>query len=248
MTKASGLGDNLYLSGNDISNDVGSLSKISATLATLEVTGINKSAHERLPGLRDGKVQFAPWFNQTGAHAVLSTLPTSDVILSYFRGTTIGNPAAALYGRQLNYDGKRDAKGGLTLDVTSDGDGYGLEWGLQLTAGIRTDTTATNGSTLDLGSAPAGSYGAQAYLHVFGVTATDVTVTIQHSTDNASWGTLASFTAVATANANSAQRIATSNTTAVDRYLRAITTTSGGFTSLEFAVMIDVNLTAGVVF
>jgi hypothetical protein len=248
MSKTGGLGDNLYLTGNDISNDVGALSKISAKTAVLDVTGINKSAIERLPGLRDGMVQFAPWFNKTGAHAVLSTLPTSDVILSYFRGTTIGNAAASLNGRQLNYDGKRDNKGALTLDVTNDGDAYGLEWGLQLTAGIRTDTTATNGSTLDLGAAPAGSYGAQAYLHVFAITATDVTVTIQHSTDNASWGTLASFTAVATANAHSAQRIATSNTTAVDRYLRAITTTSGGFTSIQFAVMIDVNLTAGTVF
>lgn len=248
MSKASGLGDNLYLAGNDISNDVGSLSKISAKLATLEVTGINKSAVERLPGLRDGQMQFAPWFNKTGAHAVLSTLPTTDRILTYCRGTAVGNAAASLYGPQLSYDGKRDAKGALTLDVTNDGDGYGLEWGLQLTAGIRTDTTATNGSTLDLGAAPAGSYGAQAYLHVFDVTATDVTVTIEHSTDDASWGTLTSFTAVATADANSAQRIATSNTTAVDRYLRAITTTSAGFTSLAFAVMIDVNLTAGTVF
>jgi hypothetical protein len=248
MSKSGGLGDNLYVSGNDISNDVGSLSKISATLATLEVTGIDKSAHERLPGLRDGKVQFAPWFNKTGAHAVLGALSGTDLILTYCRGTTIGNAAASLYGRQLNYDGKRDAKGALTLEVSQDGDGFGLEWGKQLTAGIRTDTAATEGTTLDLGAAPAGSYGAQAYLHVFDITATDVTVTIEHSTDNATWSSLAAFTALSTSSANTAQRIATSNTTAVDRYLRATTTTSGGFTSVAFAVMIDVNLTAGVVF
>lgn len=246
--KSGGLGDNLYLTGNDISNDVGSLSKISAKVAPLEVTGINKSAIERLGGLRDGTIAFAPWFNKTGAHAVLSTLPTADVILTYCNGTAIGNAAASLNGKQTNYDGKRDAKGALTLDVTNDGDAYGLEWGYQLTAGIRTDTVATNGATLDLGAAPAGSYGAQAYLHVFAITATDVTVTIQHSTDNVTFTTLTSFTAVATANAHTAQRIATSNTAAVNRYLRAVTTTSGGMTSIQFAAMIDVNLTAGTVF
>lgn len=246
MAKTSGLGDNLYITGNDVSNDVGSLSKISSTVATLDVTGINKFAVERLPGLRDGVMAFAPWFNKTGAHAVISPLPYTDIITTYCRGTAIGSPAAAINGRRLNYDGKRSNKGELTLEVTNDADQFGLEWGIQLTAGIRTDTTATNGASFDLGAAPAGAWGAQAYAHFFTMVSTSCVVTIQHSTDNASWSTLLSFAAVATAGSNSAQRVTVSNTTQVNRYLRAITT--GTFTSAPFAVMINVNQSLGVMF
>lgn len=246
MAKTSGLGDNLYVTGTDVSNDVGALSKIGATVSTLEVTGINKSAIERLPGLRDGVMAFAPWFNKTGAHAKLALLPTTDVIVTYCRGTTIGNPAASLNGRQLNYDGKRDNKGGLTLEVTNDADGFGLEWGIQLTAGTRTDSTPTNGTSFDQGAAPAGAWGAQAHAHFFAMTSTSCVVKVQHSTDNSTWADLIVFAAVATAGASTAQRVAVSNTTQVNRYLRAIST--GTFTSAQFSVMVVVNQSVGVVF
>lgn len=246
MAKSSGLGDNLYITGTDASNDVGSVSKISAKNSPIEVTGINKSAVERLYGLRDGSMQFAAFFNKTGAHAELALLPTTDVVVTYCRGTAIGNAAASLNGRQLNYDGKRDNKGALTLDVTTDGDAYGLEWGIQLTAGIKTDTTATNGSSFDQGTAPAGAWGAQAYAHFFAMASTSCVVKVQHSTDNSTFTDLITFAAVATAGASSAQRVATSNTTQVNRYLRAITT--GTFTSAAFSVMVNVNQSAGTVF
>jgi hypothetical protein len=246
MSKTSGLGDNLYVTGTDCSNDVGALSKIACSTAVLDVTGINKFANERLPGLRDGQMQFAPWFNKTGAHAELSLLPTADIIVTYCRGTTIGNPAAALNGRQLNYDGKRDNKGGLTLEVTSDADAFGLEWGVQLTAGIRTDTTATNGTSFDQGAPPAGAWGAQAYAHFFAMTSTSCVVKVQHSTDNSTFTDLITFAAVATAGSSTAQRVATSNSTQVNRYLRAVTT--GTFTSAAFAVMVNVNQALGTVF
>ena len=48
MAKTSGLGDNCYVGGYDLSGDIGSLGKISGSVATIDVTGINKSAFERI--------------------------------------------------------------------------------------------------------------------------------------------------------------------------------------------------------
>jgi hypothetical protein len=88
------------------------------------------------------------------------------------------------------------------------------------------------------------AFGAQAYLQATALTGTTATVTIQHSPDNATWTTLLAFAAVTSA--PQAQRATVSNTTTVNRYLRAITT--GTFTSFAFQVGINVNLVSGQVF
>jgi len=112
--------------------------------------GIDKGAMERILGIRDGGIDYKAFFNPdatTGVHARLSTLPTTDQIITYCRGTTLGSPAACLVAKQLNYDPKRGNSGEINFDVSSVANGYGLEWGQLLTAGKRTDTTATNGTT-----------------------------------------------------------------------------------------------------
>src|SRR5205814_1753350 len=187
MSKQSGLGDALYLHGYDRSGDIGSLDKVSGGAADINTTGIDKGAMERILGIRDGGIDYKAFFNPdatTGVHARLSTLPTTDQIITYCRGTTLGSPAACLVAKQLNYDPKRGNSGEINFDVSSVANGYGLEWGQLLTAGKRTDTTATNGTGVDfgLGSPPlfngAGLFGAQFYLHVFAFTGTSVTVKI----------------------------------------------------------------------
>ena len=81
----------------------------------------------------------------------MSSLPTTDRILTYCRGTTLGNPAASLVGKQLNYDATRADDGKLTFAVRAEANAFGIEWGKQLTAGKRTDTTATNGTAVEFG-------------------------------------------------------------------------------------------------
>lgn len=216
--------------------------------ALLDVTDITQSAHSRLGGLRDGHMALTSYHDPAPgqSHAVFSKLPTADVILTYLRGQAIGNPAACLNAKQLNYDPTRANTGELTFKIDADGNEYGLEWGVQLTAGVRADTAATNGS--NYAGTQAYSYGAQAYLQAVSFTGTDVTVTIQQSTTGSgSWSTLMSFTQI-TGSTPLAQRVAVSNTTSVDQYLRAITTTSGGFSSFAFQCAIVVNQTAGQVF
>jgi hypothetical protein len=246
MAKTSGLGDNYYLGGYDLSGDINSLSKISGMVATLDVTAINESAMERLGGKRDGAIDFTSYFNPTGAHPVLSALPTTDVQASYRRGTVLGNPAAEFVAKQIDYNPTRGADGSLTCAVSLQGDGFGLEWGVQLTAGLRTDTAATNGTSLDQSAST--SFGAQAYLQVTAFTGTDVTVKIQDSADNSSFADVTGLTFTQTTAAATTQRLATSNAATIRRYVRAVTVTTGGFTSATFAVTLVRNQIAGQVF
>jgi len=104
MTKQSGLGDALLVAGYDLSGDIGSLSKIGGGPKPLVVTAINKSAFERIGGIRDGGLEYMAFFNDaTGqAHPRLSTLPRTDQIVTYCRGTTLGNPAAACVAKQID--------------------------------------------------------------------------------------------------------------------------------------------------
>lgn len=250
MAKSSGLGDNLYISGFNASGDIGQLGAIGGGPALLNVTGIDKSAYERIGGLRDGRIEYSAFFNTvpvTGAiHEKLSPLPRTDQILTYCRGTTLGDPAASLVSKQINYDPTRADSGELTFAVSAQANGYGIEWGRQLTAGVRSDTAATNGTGVDtLASA---SFGGQAYLQAFSMTGTDVTVKIQDSADNVSFADVAGFSFTQLTAAPASERIALSNTVTLRRYLRATTVTTGGFSALSFSVNVIKNDTAGVTF
>lgn len=153
MSKQSGLGDGLIVDGTDLSGDTGSLGRIGGGPAALTITGIDKSAFERIGGQRDGGVDWSSWFNDAAgqAHATLSTLPLTNRIITYQRGTALGKPAACLVGKQVNYDPTRGDDGTLTIALQSLSNGYGIEWGEQLTAGTRTDTEATNGTGVEFG-------------------------------------------------------------------------------------------------
>lgn len=241
MPKQSGLGDNFYINGVDLSGDIASLGKIGGGPAALEITGINKYAMERIGGLRDGGIEFQSFFNPTTAHPALSDLPRGDVVASYHRGTVIGGQAAACIAKQVNYDGSREDDGGFKFDVELQSNGYGLEWGRQGTAGIRTDNAATPASgavAIDNGAAAvSGAFGLQVYLQVFSFTGTSCTVKLQQSSDNGADAytdiTGAAFTPVTAAGA---QRIQTARTLATERYYKVVTT--GTFSECSFAVII----------
>lgn len=232
------MGDNLYVDGNNVSGDISSVDTISSPLKTLDVTGIDKSAMERIGSVRDGNIKFTAYFNAAvgKVHSVLKTLPTSDRIVTYCRGTTLGNPAAMLPAKQINYDGKRGTDGSYMFNVDAEANGYGVEWGNQLTAGMRTDTAATNGTSVDQ-TTTSTAFGWQAYLHHNALTGTDYTVKLQDSADNVTFADLASGAfAQITTTTPQAQRLAVGGTAVVRRYIRAVTVTTGGFTSATFAV------------
>lgn len=243
MAKTSGLGDSFFINQYDVSGDTNSLDSISTELATLDVTGINKYANERIAGNSSAKMDFTTLFNTSAGqiHTALKSLVTTDVQMTYLRGNAIGNPAASIVGKQLSYDGTRGNDGDLKMKVSTVSNGYNLEWGQQLTAGLRTDTTATNGASLD--TLTSASFGGQAYLHVTAFTGTSVTITIQDSTNNSTWVDVASFTVVT---APGVQRLVTGSTEQFNRYVRV--KTAGTFTNCSFVVNLVKNTIASEVF
>ena len=249
MTKQSGLGMTGLVGGYDLSGNIGAIDRIGGMVGLLDVTPINASAHVRLQGQRDGQIEFTSYFdNAAGAeHPALSALPTADTQgMVLVPALAVGGAAVAMVSKQVNYDPTRATDGALTVKVSLQGNAYGMEWGTALTAGLRTDTVATNGTSWD--SAASASFGAQAYLQVTAFTGTDVTVKIQDSADNNTFADVASLAFAQTTAAHTAQRISIGNTATVRRYIRAVTVTTGGFTSVTFAVMINKNTIAGQVF
>lgn len=250
MAKQTGLGDNIYVGGYDLSDNVGSVSSIHGGPAALDVTPISKAAYVRLGGLRDGGISFTTFFDDAAGkeHPALSPLPTADVALIYAHsvaGTqTVGGSAAAMVAKQVNYDGTRGTDGQFTFAVDAQSNAFGLEWGVLLTPGTKTDTTATNGTGFDtLASA---SFGAQAYLQVFALTGTNAIIRVEDSADNVTFATVTGLT-FTSATGRTSERLATSNTATVRRYVRAVTS-SGTFSSVTYAVVLVKNEVAGVVF
>lgn len=242
MAKQSGLGDNFYIAGYDLSGDVSGIDKVSGGPALLDFTTINKFAAVRQGGLRDGGLSFTTLFEFGGTltpnfeHDVLALLPKTDVIATYMRGAAIGNVGAGIVAKQSNYDPSRDNSGNLTFKCDLVANSFGLEWGEQVTPGLRTDTVATAGTAFDHGSSTA--FGAQAYLQVNAFTGTGVDIKIEHSADNSTWATLIDF---GTQTARGAARLTSAGT--VNRWLRA-TTGAGTFSSVTFAALVVRNLQA----
>lgn len=251
MTKESGLGQEFYYDGIDLSGDTGAAQNISGGLATvLPVPGINRLAQERIGAGRDGKLIWQSWFNPAvgAAHKTLSTLPYSDRVGSWVHRPILGRPAACIVGKQNNYDGTREANGNFPFNIEVNGNAFGLEWTEQLTAGLDTFTVTGAGSGLDYGAAVGTTaFGLQAYLQVNAFTGTDATVTIQHSQDDGAGDAYANVTGGAFTQITSApgsQRIQTSRTESIERWLRINVT--GTFSNLVIAVFVAKNLVSTV--
>lgn len=233
MTKSSGIGDNLYIAGYDLSGDVGAVQTIASRVAPLEVTSIDKDAMERIGGLRDGEISFnAFWDTATdAAHDALKGASGAERIVTYFRGTTVGNAAAGLVAKQVDYNQSRGQDGSLVATVQAlAGSGSGLEWGVQLTGGKDTHASATNGTSVDNGAAT--TTGAAAYLQVFSLGSGTVSIDIEDSADDVTYASILSFTDATT---RTAERIATAVGADVRQYVRVVT--SGTFTDAVIAVV-----------
>src|SRR3990167_5490673 len=238
MAKGNGLGANCYVQGYDLSNDIGQIDALENGRGLLGITGLDKSGHERLQGLQTARIAFTGFFNYAALqeHVSLKLIPTTDVIGTVFKTAALQAVAASLTGKRTNYPVTRAADGAMGTGTEIQSNADQLNYGLALTAGKRTDTTATNGTGVDFGVGSL-AFGMVAYLHVFAFTGTSVTVTIQESSNDAVGDPYAAVTggAFTAATGITAQRIETSLTQTVERYLRAVTT--GTFSSAQFAVM-----------
>lgn len=246
MSKESGLGNQLYLDGFDLSGDSNSIGRISKSLAVLDFTGIDKSAKERKAGVLDGALDWKSFWNPTNANLALDdTFARVDRVASFFHRATLATIAASIVCKQVDYKPTRSQDGSLLSDVKTEANAFWLDWGLACTAGKRSDTGATNGTGVDFQNegAPA-NFGLQAYLQVFSFTGTSVTITLQGSSDNGGGDAYANITGGSFSVVSSApqsQRIATARNQAIERWVRVVTT--GTFSQCTFAVHVTVNRT-----
>lgn len=248
MTKRSGLGQQLYVGGYDLSGDANALNNVSGGPALLDFTGIDKSSPERLPGQRSGGLSVMTFFNTAAgkAHPVLKTLPRTDVVSIYGMSSTLGDDAFCMVAKQVNYDPNRAADGSFIFTTEMQSNSYGSEWCLLCTAGLKTASAAVTGVGVSFAT-PAvtgtGSNGLQAYLEVTAFNGSSLDIKLQHSTDDGGTDPYAdisgaAFTTVSAAPA--AERIAVTGT--VKKWIRYVA--SGTFTSATFVVAVDRNESA----
>jgi hypothetical protein len=250
MAKTAGLGDQLYISGYDMSGQIGAVQSLSKTFAEQDVTGLDKSAVERILLLGDGEIGFANYYDPVspGLHALFNTLPDADALVSYFRGSTLGAMTASLLGKQINYGLARGADGSLIgANIAVKGSGYGLEYGYSLTAGKKTSVAAETLDGLDgtlngYPNSPASNDPTVFVLHMFsmaGAAGDDVTVEIWDSDDDAvgdPYAKIAEFTNVDISAVPTAERI-TLAATHPKMWLQVRTVTVSNYpTSVVFAV------------
>ena len=233
MAKKSGLGQQIFVHGYDLSGDVASIDNAGSPRELLDTTALNASAHERVVGLSDGNISVSSWFNDSTEqeHAAYKGLPTTDRIVTWAVGATRGDVAACLVSKQMNYNGSRGSDGSLSFAIDSQANGVALDWGNTLTTGKETHTSAAVSTSRDDGATT--GYGLVGILSVTDVDSGTATVSIQQSADNVTFANILSFVAVSAAAAPTAQRLPLSG--AILRYLRVSTT--GTFTNCDFCMV-----------
>lgn len=239
MAKSTGLGARFLVGGYNLSGDTGAVQRIACPRTVLDLTDITQEAPERALALKDGGIDWLSYFNPAAgrAHPVLSALPRTDTMVMYLHRNAQDTATACMVAKQLNYDGNRTQDGGYNFALNSVSNAYGLEWGDLLSVGIQTVTGTGGQTSLDFGAAS--DFGFQAYLQVTAFSGTDITFSVHSSSDNGAGDAFAAvtggtFTAVTAAPAW--ERIQTSRTEAIERYLRV--NVAGTFTTCTYALAV----------
>jgi hypothetical protein len=245
LAKQTGLGDNFDVHGYDLSGDIGAVDTVTGSVALLDLTGIDKSAVERFQGLRSGEIAFSSWYNDAAnqSHDRLSTLPTTDIIVTYWRGNTSGDQAASIVAKQVTYDLSRSADGGLAATTQALSTGFPLEWGRQVTSGKRTDSSATAPTSGVDYTTVSTAFGASCYVQLLAFTGTSVTFELRDAATEPTYSDVTGGASDAMS-AIGAQRWATSATETIRRFINIETT--GTFSNAVFRVAVTRHLTASL--
>jgi len=231
MAKQAGLTDKFYIGGRDLSGDVASVDTVASRKAVLETPVIGSAGMVRLAGHGDGEISFSSWFDDGTnlGHAALSTLPTTDVIVLYTRGTAADSPAAGLVAKQINYDGTKSQDKALAFTAQCLGQGNVLEWCVVFAAEA---TQGSAGSTSSKDDGASTASGLAAYLQLIDINTGTPTFKLQDSPNDSDWTDLVTFSAVANGAEPAAERVTVTGT--VNRYLRV--TSTGTFNNAKFIV------------
>ena len=124
MAKQTGLGDYVAVDDSggtvrDISNDIGDYGvNIAQELVT--VTGLDKSAQERITGMSDGDVTLNGFFNAASnkSHDVFKTRTGTRTVDIRIGGNSSSNPKVTMEMQIASYALTRGSDGSLTWSAT----------------------------------------------------------------------------------------------------------------------------------
>lgn len=204
----------------------------------LDSTTLADSSQKFEPGLKTAETSVEGLFESSLASGSLWSVLTSKVgsdtstaFTTAPSGFSAGSPAYLLPAKTVNLAVSSTVADLIPFTLTLGAGGAG-GYGICLTS-LAALTASGNGTSQDNGASSAN--GAVAHIHVTDASGTtpSITGTIEHSTNNSTWTTLATFSALTAAGS---QTLAITGT--VNRYVRAAYTISGGtpsFTTL-FAI------------
>lgn len=228
--------DTVVLAGRfDLSPWLNSVSTPS-TFETSDTSHFGTQGKTYIPGASDGKVDLQGLFDSdpTALEDKLAYLKAREDIATAVP-LTAAIDGGALVGRRValcnikrtafNVESQVSDVVKVTIGFVADG-GVRNGW-------LLTDLTPRNsGNTFGTVDGIAASTGAKFNLHVTASTASSATVKVQHSTDGAVWVDLTTFTLTGGIEAQTGAVTGT-----VNRYLRAVTTVSGGTATVALAVV-----------
>ena len=200
----------------------------------LDSSTFGTAAKTFLAGLKQGSIQLEGFFDKTllsGIDAILTAaFGAAEIITSLVQESpSIGVRALLMNADQSKYEVGSPLGQIIMSTAEMHAADNGLESGVLLHLPSTLETATANATSVDNGAAS--TNGAVAHLHLTQITGLNVTVIVQHSTDNSTWVDLFTFTA---ASAITSQRLSVTGT--VNRYRRVRTVVNSGSGNCNHAV------------
>ncbi len=223
----------LFVGGYDLSGSARAVGSLDNNFGEVDITGWSESVknfladYRRVVGIRG----FQAIVDDTAgkSFAVLKDAPNDHIVTMGLGGggePVVPDPAYLVYGLQLNDNtGWEGGAAIINADFIPSQTNYNVSadnpWGHVL-QGASSLSSTTTGSSHD--NEAASSNGFHAHLHVLATSSGNFAITIEHSTNDSAWATLATFTS--TAGAITAERQVGTGT--VNRYVRSVLTRTAG--------------------
>lgn len=204
---------------------------------TSDATGVGSSGFVGVPGLMEGKMEVEGLFNSAAdrLQEVINTTVgvDNDLLVSVWpEGATIGAPALFAACDTESYEVESSVQDAVTLNF--EGAAHGMvDMGVVL---YNHGTISGSGNHTSVDNLAATTNGAAAMLHVTSVSTGDtLAAKVQHSTDNSVWADLITFTTTPSGTKLYEYKEVAFGTT-VNRYTRAVSTTTGSAISITFGL------------
>lgn len=238
MALATGLA--VYVNGIDLANYFKDFS-VSADQESLDATVLASTSKVYVPAFKNGSAQASGVYDAdtTNANKIYDVFKAafanqSTVYVGQSNAAPANGGTVSLFAAQvLNWSVEMPLAQLIMTSAGFQADG-GVYFGKWLYNASLNNTSA-NSSSVDNGAASSNGAFCAAFLQNTSATVASCSVKFQHSTDNSTWvdlGTAVSFTAYAT----NYGYLTASYTGTVNRYVRAVVTTSGGTATVQAAL------------